>query len=92
MTDTLLHIVLGIALFNAFKACELLLGPTLAAGAIAAFWLFTREVTQAQDKHFDSDFRKGWDFWNWSASKNLETWIPVASVIAIAVCVQLTVQ
>jgi len=82
MTDTLLHILLGLVLANLFAAVVLLAGPRAGAAILAAFWLFTREVTQQQTKHFDSDIRKGWDFWNWSRSKNLETWMPVGCVLA----------
>lgn len=92
MTDTLLHILLGLALLFAFHAAVLLLGPMPAAGFIAAFTLYFREVGQAQAKHFDFDFRSGWLPWRWSREKNLETWIPVAAVLAITVCVQLIVH
>jgi len=82
MIDTILHILLGLVLANLFAAVVLLAGPHLGAAILAAVWLFTREVTQQQGKLYGNDFRKGWNFWNWSGSKNLETWVPVACVLA----------
>ncbi|MDZ4818540.1 MAG: hypothetical protein SGJ20_06150 [Planctomycetota bacterium] len=82
MTDTLWHVLLGLVLANLFAAVVLLTGPHLGAAILAAFWLFTREVTQKQ-ADYGNDIRKGWDFWNWSRSKNLETWVPVGCVLAL---------
>lgn len=91
MIDTLGHILLGLAILFASYWASLLLGPMPTAGMFAAFWLYTREVTQQQGKHFDNDFWKGWNSIHWSSEKNIETWIPVAVVISVAVCVQLVV-
>lgn len=89
MSDTLGHVLLGLILMGTFYAASLLLGPMLTAGLFAAFWLYAREVTQHQGKHFDNDFRSGWLPWKWSLEKNIETWIPVAVVMSVAVCVQI---
>ena len=85
--DTLLHIALGVTLLFAFKAV-MVLGPTLSAGLIAAFWLYSREVTQEQGKHYGNDFRKGWLPWKWSLEKNIETWIPVGVVLGVAMAIE----
>lgn len=92
MIDTLLHILLGLTLLFAFYAAVLLFGPMLAAGLLAAFTLYFREVGQAQAKHYDFDFRWGWLPWKWSRGKNIETWIPVAVVLAVAFGVQIIVH
>lgn len=84
MTDTLGHVLLGLIVLVAFYACALALGPMLTAGLFAAFWLYTREVTQEQGKHFDNEFRSGWLPWKWSMEKNIETWVPVGVVLAVA--------
>ncbi len=91
MTDTLLHILLGLGLLFAFKAV-MVLGPTLSAGLIAALWLYSREVTQKQGSAYGNDFRRGWAFWHWSASKNLETWILVGVVLGVAAAIEFGVQ
>lgn len=64
----------------------------LAAGLIAGFTLYTREVTQNQAKNFDCDFRRGWNPVKWSASKNMETWIPVGVVLGVAAAIELGAQ
>ena len=56
----------------------------LAAATIIAVMLYWREVTQEQTKRYDSDIRRGWAFWHWSLSKNVETWVPIATVFALA--------
>lgn len=89
MTDTLGHILLGLVLFASVFAAFLFIGPVMAAGVVAAWDIYFREVTQQQGKHFDNDFRRGWLPWKWSIEKNIETWIPVAVVISVAVCVQI---
>lgn len=91
MIDTLLHILLGLTLLFAFKAV-MFLGPTLSAGILAAFWLYSREVTQMQCSDYGNDFRRGWNPLNWSASKNSETWIPVGVVLGVAAAIQFGVQ
>lgn len=85
--DALLHTLLGLTLLFAFKAVMLLVGPTLAAGLIAVFWLYSREVTQEQGKDYANDFRFGWLPWKWSVRKNLETWIPVCVVLGVAAAI-----
>lgn len=89
--DTILHILLGIGLLFAFKAV-MIFGPTLSAGLLAAFWLYSREVTQKQGSAYGNDFRRGWLPWNWSASKNIETWIPVCFVLGVAAAIEFGVQ
>lgn len=92
MTDTLLHILLGVTLMLTFHAAVLLIGPMPAAAAIAGFCLYFREVTPEQAKHFDCDFRRGWLPWKWSRSKNIETWIPVSVVLGVAAAIGFGVQ
>lgn len=92
MIDTALHILLGLTVLFAFHAASLLLGPMLTAGLFAAFYLYSREVTQQQGKHFANDFRRGWLPWKWSGEKNSETWIPVCCVLGVAAAIHFGVQ
>lgn len=92
MTDTLLHILLGLTLLFGFKAGLLIATPTITAGTIAAFSLYFREVTQQQAKLYHFDFRSGWNPMKWSAGKNLETWIPVGVVLGVAAAIEFGVQ
>jgi hypothetical protein len=91
MTDNLLHILLGLGMMFGFKSV-MVLGPTLSAGILAAFWLYSREVTQKQGSAYGNDFRRGWLPWKWSRSKNIETWIPVCVVLCVAAAIEFGVQ
>lgn len=88
MTDTLLHCLLGLTLMFAFHGAVLLFGPLPAAGLIAGFTLYFREVTQNQAKNFDCNFRRGWNPGKWSVSKNVETWIPVTVVLGVSAAIE----
>lgn len=90
--DTLLHILLGLALMFAFHATVLLLGPMLAAGLAGAFSLYFREVTQDQAKLYHFDFRSGWNPRAWSRGKNIETWIPVSVVLGVSAAIEFGVK
>lgn len=92
MTDTLLHILLGLTLLFSFKAVIFVAGPTLGAGLIAALYLYAREVGQVQAKLYGNDFRRGWNPVKWSAGKNIETWIPVGVVLGVAAAIEFGVQ
>lgn len=92
VTDTFAHILLGLTPLFAFHAAVLALGPLLAAGLFAAFTLYFREVTQKQGSAYDNDFRRGWLPWKWSLSKNIETWVPVGVVLAVAAAIEFGVQ
>lgn len=85
--DALLHILLGLGLLFAFKVL-MLLGPTLSAGTIAAFWIYSREVTQKQGSDYGNDFGRGWNPFAWSRRKNIETWIPVGVVLGVSAAIE----
>lgn len=83
MIDTLMHCLMGLVTAAILVICYHLVGvlPTI---AIATAWATVlREVTQRQSGYFKDDFRKGWDFWNWSRAKQVETIVPVAMILAL---------
>ena len=57
------------------------------AAAYASAMLFLRELTQEQAKHYQNNFLRGWNFFRWSAGKNFETWLPIATVMLAGVWV-----
>lgn len=85
--DTLYHVLLGIALAVIAYVLVLLFDDKLAAAIVGAAIIFLREATQEQTENYGSDFRKGWDFWNWHRSKNFETWVPIAVVLIVGILV-----
>jgi hypothetical protein len=85
ITDSILHIVLGIALAAIIIVLVWLLPDITAAFVFAAFVIYFREVTQKQGSTYNDDFAHGWAFWKWSAEKNLETWVPVATLIVLGI-------
>ena len=90
--DGLLHTLLGLAILASTVAAFFLLGPVMAAGTVASWDIYFREVTQEQAKHFDFNFRKGWNPAKWSKAKNLETWIPVCLVFGVAAAIEIGAQ
>jgi hypothetical protein len=81
--DAFLHFLLGAA-FGAIAAAMFALLPTpIVFAALGSLYVFLREVDQEQAKHHDFDFRKGWDFWNWSRDKLLETFLPIAVLMGL---------
>lgn len=82
--DTTLHALLGALLLPAAWVLLTFAPPWFAAATVIAVMLYWREVTQEQTKRYDSDIRRGWAFWHWSLSKNVETWVPIATVFALA--------
>ena len=90
--DGVLHTGLGLAVGAALLIAFLIAGPVMAAGLFGAWDIYFREVTQEQAKHFDFDFRKGWNPAKWSKAKNLETWIPVGVVLCVAAAIEIGVQ
>lgn len=85
MIDGLYHIILGFI----YAALAFLIIWTFddvtAAALLASLFIFLREVTQQQTKRFESDVMKGWDVWNWSQDKLLETAVPVLFFLLIAI-------
>lgn len=84
MQDSILHSLLGALLLPVLWALIVFCPLWFAVATLIAVMLFWREATQEQTKHYDSDIRRGWAFWKWSASKNAETWIPIGVVYALA--------
>lgn len=82
--DTILHCLLGVLLLPAVYALISFAPAWIAAATLIAVMLYWREATQEQTKRYDSDIRMGWAFWHWSLSKNVETWVPIATVFALA--------
>ena len=85
MTDTIQHVLGGIVLTLAAYVLVALLPNMVACAIIASAFILLREVTQEQTKNYDSDFTRGWDFWNWSNDKNVETWVPIAALIIVSI-------
>lgn len=84
--DAVLHIPLGLALTGIAAATMALPWP-LSAFVIGSEMIFLREVSQKQED-IDSETCKictGWDFWNWGASKLIETWVPIAVLLILGV-------
>lgn len=83
LTDTLMHCLMVLITAAILAGCYHLFGayPTI---AVATAWAtLLREATQRQSRHFHDDFRKGWDFWNWSRGKLVETVVPMALILLI---------
>lgn len=82
-TDTIMHCLMVAATFGILIGLNHIFG-TIAALAVASAWAtLLREATQQQSKKYRDDFRKGWDFWNWSPAKQLETFVPVLLALAV---------
>jgi hypothetical protein len=82
--DALYHIFLGIGLCLTLLVI-LLLPKLIAIAIIVAFILYFRELTQVQSKLYDGDIRRGWNFTEWSVSKNVETWVPIGVILIMMV-------
>ena len=82
--DAILHVFLGLA-YALIVAVTLLIPWPLNIFMVAAEMIFFREVSQKQED-IDDEVCKictGWDFWNWSEQKKLETWFPMVALIVI---------
>lgn len=84
--DAALHIPLGLA-FSGIAAATMALPWPLNAFTIGAEMIFLREVSQIQEDIDSEDCKicTGWAFWRWSASKNIETWVPIAALLVAGV-------
>jgi len=80
---------MGIAFFLIALIPFLVLPSVIAGAFVACFMIYFREVTQIQMKSFEPDFRHGWDFRNWSKSKNMETWIPIGVIMLSGIALHL---
>lgn len=89
MKDSILHYFLALALLAIFASAPFACGLVAGSAVNAALVIYFREATQEQSKRYYFDIRKGWDFWNWSRSKRLETWPPMLAVIATGAALQL---
>lgn len=81
LRDAVYHIPLGLGLGALTIGPYLVMNIYSAALVNGAWALFFREATQKQMDDYSGDFERGWDFWNWSVGKNIETWIPVALLL-----------
>lgn len=79
--DTFYHCLLIAGRFAAAYPIIVYLPWQWSAFIAAADFIYEREVIQHQIKHYNGDFRKGWDFWNWSPEKNIETWLPIIALL-----------
>lgn len=87
--DTLYHCLLIAGRFAAAYPIIVYLPWQWSAFIAAADFIYEREVIQDQIKHYDGDFRKGWNPFRWSAKKNAETWIPIAALLFAVLVLEL---
>jgi hypothetical protein len=92
--DTLYHFLggLAVALVVAYSLKNIAKVPFVArfrwATYLVSSLIYFREVTQFQTKNFESHILKGWNPWSdlypWSLNKQLETFVPIILMLALA--------
>jgi hypothetical protein len=83
--DSTLHTLAGLVGMLVLWALHALLPFPFFLAAAVSLILYVREWTQASIESFDKatgsknyDARLGWNPLEWSAGKNIETWVPCA--------------
>lgn len=87
--DSWLHVPMAVFFWVVCIIPFLIFHPVIAAGLVASWQVYFREVTQTQSKEYDHDFRRGWNPNGWSRSKNIETWWPIGWILLISVVLYL---